>query len=68
MNKLIVHTERLLIRNLRLSDLVAFHAYRSDPEVTKYQGFDVFSMMQAEDFINAQADKEFGKAGEWVQY
>lgn len=68
MNKLIVHTERLLIRNLRLSDLVAFHAYRSDPEVTKYQGFDVFSLMQAEEFINAQTDKEFGKAGEWVQY
>ena len=68
MNKLLLHTERLLIRNLKLSDLTNFHAYRSDPEVTKYQGFDVFSMMQAEDFINAQTDKEFGKAGEWVQY
>ncbi|MBL7746761.1 MAG: GNAT family N-acetyltransferase [Chitinophagaceae bacterium] len=68
MNKLILHTERLLIRNLRASDLINFHAYRSNPEVTKYQGFDVFSMQQAEDFIKEQTDKEFGNPGEWVQY
>ncbi|MBL7743521.1 MAG: GNAT family N-acetyltransferase [Chitinophagaceae bacterium] len=68
MNKLILQTERLLIRNLQLPDLADFHAYRSDPEVTKYQGFDVFSIKQAEDFIKEQTDKEFGKAGEWVQY
>ncbi len=68
MEKLIINTDRLLIRNLCLSDLNNFHVYRSDPEVTKYQGFDVFSMKQAEDFINEQADKEFGKPGEWVQY
>ncbi len=68
MNRLLLHTERLLIRNLRLSDLTDFHAYRSDPEVTKYQGFDAFSMNQAEDFIKEQADKEFGNPGEWVQY
>lgn len=68
MNKLILHTERLLIRNLGLSDLAAFHAYRSNPEVTKYQGFDVFSLQQAEDFIREHADKTFGRAGEWVQY
>lgn len=68
MEKLILHTGRLLIRNLNLSDLSNFHDYRSNPEVTKYQGFDVFSEKQAEDFIKEQADKEFGKPGEWVQY
>lgn len=68
MNKLLLHTERLLIRNLKLSDLTDFHAYRSNPEVTKYQGFDVFSLQQAEDFINEQIDKDFGNPGEWVQY
>lgn len=68
MNKLLLHTERLLIRNLRLSDLTDFHAYRSNPEVTKYQGFDVFSLQQAEDFINEQTNKVFGNPGEWVQY
>ena len=68
MNKLVLHTNRLLIRNLQLSDLDDFHAYRSDPEVTQYQGFDVFSVQQAEDFINEQKDKVFGNPGEWVQY
>ena len=68
MEKLILHTGRLLIRNLNLSDLRNFHAYRSNPEVTKYQGFDVFTEKQAEDFIKEQAGKEFGKPGEWVQY
>ena len=34
----------------------------------RYQGFDVFTMKEAEEFILSQLDKEFGKAGEWVQY
>lgn len=57
MEKLILHTGRLLIRNLNLSDLSNFHAYRSNPEVTKYQGFDVFTMEQAESFIISQKIK-----------
>lgn len=68
MSQLLINTKRLLIRNLRLSDLHGFHSYRSDPEVTKYQGFDVFTLEQSDLFIKEHADKEFGKAGEWVQY
>lgn len=68
MQKLLIETKRLRIRNLELGDLADFHAYRSNPEVTKYQGFDVFSMKQAEDFIREQTDKKFGKPGEWAQY
>ncbi len=68
MQKLIIETERLIIRNLKASDLSDFHFYRSNSEVTKYQGFDVFTMEQAGEFIKEQIDKEFGKAGEWVQY
>ncbi len=68
MQKLTIETERLLIRNLALTDLPDFHFYRSNPEVTKYQGFDVFSMEEAADFIREQAGKLFGKPGEWVQY
>lgn len=68
MQKLLIETKRLRIRNLKSGDLADFHVYRSNPEVTKYQGFDVFSLKQAEDFIREQTDKEFGKPGEWVQY
>lgn len=61
-------TQRLSIRNLKLTDLADFHLYRSKPEVTKYQGFDVMTMELAEEFIKGQLNKEFGKAGQWVQY
>jgi RimJ/RimL family protein N-acetyltransferase len=62
-------TTRLLnIRNLKPTDLSDFFMYRSNPDVTKYQGFDVMTIEQADEFIKGQLDKEFGKAGEWVQY
>jgi len=68
MQKLIIDTERLQIRNLKTSDLTDFYFYRSNPEVTKYQGFSVYTNKQAKEFIQGQLDKEFGKPGEWVQY
>lgn len=63
-----IQTSRLIIRHLKLSDLINFHHYRSNPEVTKYQGFDVMTTGQAEAFIKDNSVKQFGKAGEWVQY
>ena len=63
-----IQTARLTIRHLELSDLSNFHIYRSNPEVTKYQGFDVMTIEQAEQFINDNSTKHFGNAGEWVQY
>ena len=63
-----IQTKRLNIRHLKLSDLSDFHIYRSNPEVTKYQGFDVMTIEQAQDFIKDNSTKSFGKAGEWVQY
>lgn len=68
MEKLEIHTERLYVRNLKLEDLENFHSYRSNPEVTKYQGFDVFSMEEAQAFIDSQKEKLFGKPGDWVQF
>jgi len=61
-------TPRLQIRNLKVTDLFDFHTYRSNPDVTRYQGFDVMTLEQAEEFIKAQTEKRFGKPGEWVQY
>jgi len=68
METLNIQTTRLDIRHLELSDLSDFHIYRSNPEVTKYQGFDAMTMEQAEEFIIGNSTKYFGKAGEWVQY
>lgn len=68
MEKLNIRTSRLNIRHLVLSDLSDFYVYRSNPEVTKYQGFDVMTMSQAQQFIEENSAKYFGKPGEWVQY
>lgn len=68
MGKLFLTTERLSIRNLKSEDLELFYQYRSNPKVTKYQGFDVMNEEDAQLFIANQTDKSFGKAGEWVQY
>ncbi len=68
MKPLHIQTDRLLIRNLRSTDLEDFHVYRSNPEVTRYQGFDVMNLEEARSFIEKQQEKLFGKPGEWVQY
>jgi len=35
-------TERLSLRPFRVDDLAAFVAYRSDPEVARYQSWDTY--------------------------
>jgi [ribosomal protein S5]-alanine N-acetyltransferase len=61
-------TRRLTIRKLRETDLDAFHQYRADPEITKYQGFDTFTRQQALDFIRQQESKRPDLTGEWLQF
>jgi ribosomal-protein-alanine N-acetyltransferase len=68
MQPFIIQTKRLTIRQLTLNDLADFHIYRSNPEVTKYQGFDVMTMEEAAIFIKDNSGKHFGTAGEWIQY
>ena len=68
MENLNIATERLLIRNLKPTDLNDFYTYRSNPDVTRYQSFEVMTIEQASEFIQLQKDKNFGLHGEWVQY
>jgi RimJ/RimL family protein N-acetyltransferase len=68
LEKLNIATPRLTIRDLKLTDLNGFYLYRSHPDVIKYQDFDVMTREQADEFIKGQLDKEFGTAGEWIQY
>ena len=62
-----MQTERLLLRNLRESDLDDFHVYHCDPEICKFQSFDVFTIDDSRNFIEEQKDAEFGTPGEWAQ-
>lgn len=68
MHNLTIDTDRLTIRKLSARDVDDFHSYRSDPEVTKYQGFDVISIDQARKFIQNQSDVPYGELGVWSQY
>ena len=61
-------TERLRVRPFREVDLPAFVAYRSSPEVARYQSWDTtFSMDDARRFFAEQQQVEFGQPGAWVQ-
>ena len=61
-------TERLLLRPFRAGDLEAFVAYRSHPEVARYQSWDAsYSIADAERFLASQRDLELGGPGEWMQ-
>jgi len=62
-----LETERLIIRKLRAEDLEHFHAYRSDPEVCRYQGYEPSTREQCRAYIAQQRDVEFGTAHLWAQ-
>ena len=65
---LILESERLILRPLQAADSVTFSAYRSDPLVARYQGWDApFSEQQAAEFIAAMQARVPGMPGEWVQ-
>ena len=68
MEELEIRTKRLIIRHLRPSDLQEFHIYRSNPEVTRFQGFDVMTPEESATFIRDNAVNSFGTPGQWVQY
>jgi RimJ/RimL family protein N-acetyltransferase len=59
-------TERLVLRLLGPEDVPAFAAYRSDPEVARYQSWDTtYSAADGERLVAAQQD--LGAPGAWVQ-
>ena len=61
-------TERLRLRPFEADDLETFVAYRSDPEVARYQSWDrSYSMTEAESFLRSQRRLVFGRPGEWLQ-
>jgi RimJ/RimL family protein N-acetyltransferase len=60
-------TERLVIRKLREADLHDLHAFRSDPEVCRYQGYEPETLDGCRQLIEWQKDKEFGPANQWVK-
>ncbi|MEU4444480.1 GNAT family protein [Actinosynnema sp. NPDC050801] len=61
-------TERLVLRPFGAADATAFAAYRSDPEVARYQGWQApFSLAQAEEFVRDVAAADPTAPG-WYQF
>ena len=61
-------TERLILRPFAAEDLSAFAAYRSAPEVARFQSWDSpYPMAEAERFLASQQGVELGTPGAWVQ-
>ena len=62
-----LETPRLILRRFRESDLIPSHAYRSDPEIEKYQGWGKFTLEDARRFIANQGEGAPGAPGAHVQ-
>lgn len=61
-------TPRLILRTFEDSDQQAFAAYRSDPQVAQYQGWEApYSLEQARDFIAEMRQLVPGTPGRWLQ-
>jgi RimJ/RimL family protein N-acetyltransferase len=61
-------TPRLLLRAFQESDAHSFSAYRSDPQVAEYQGWNApYSLEQAQKFVAEMSQATPGEPGEWYQ-
>lgn len=57
---------RVLLRRLAPADLEDFQAYRSDPEVARYQSWSPMSVAEATAFLSEREAAPFGRPG-WFQ-
>lgn len=56
-----------LLRRLRTSDLAAFQAYRSIPELGRFQGWSPMSEAEAVAFLAEMSEAPLFTPGDWVQ-
>ncbi|MCY1059824.1 GNAT family N-acetyltransferase [Nannocystis sp. SCPEA4] len=63
-----IRTGRLQIRKFRPDDAPSLAAYRSDPEVARYQGWMEFDEAHARQFIAGLQAARPGVPGEWYQF
>ena len=62
-----LRSKRLYLRKLIASDASELFRYRSDPDVSRYQGWAPASESAALRFIEDQANIEPGTGGQWFQ-
>jgi len=65
---LFLETERLILRSFRSADAEPFAAYRSDPLVAQYQGWEApYALETARLFCVEMSRRPVGIPGEWCQ-
>ena len=62
-----VASSGVVLRRLRLSDLAAFQAYRTDTELGRYQGWSAMSDAQARAFLEEMSTMPLLPPGAWIQ-
>ncbi|WP_342235728.1 GNAT family N-acetyltransferase [Inquilinus sp. OTU3971] len=62
-----IRTDRLVLRRIAARDAGAFRAYRDDPEVARWQGWDGCSREEAEAFVAGMEVASYGLPGQWFQ-
>jgi RimJ/RimL family protein N-acetyltransferase len=67
LERLPYHLQRLRLRSLRQDDLSAFHAYRSDADVARFQGWSPMTVAEASAFLEAQTHNACLVPGTWHQ-
>ena len=60
-------TRRLLLRRLQRADAQALCAYRSLPDVARYQSWEKFGPNDAARLLDDQQDRDIGIPGTWLQ-
>ncbi len=64
-----LETNRLVIRRFREADAPRFAAYRNDPEIARYQGWDrPYADSKAREFIASIQDLAPGRPDTWFQF
>jgi RimJ/RimL family protein N-acetyltransferase len=62
-----LHSPRLILRRLTRDDLAAFCAYRSLPDVARFQSWDTFGPEDGAALLEEQACREPNIPGTWLQ-
>jgi len=62
-----LESPRLVLRGFTGGDVEPFLAYRKDPVVARWQGWNVLSLAEATAFIARQQEQGIARAGLWLQ-
>lgn len=60
-------TARLVLRRFTEADVPAFHAYRNDPALARYQSWGSCDVAEATEFIRLHQTCDAGVPGQWLQ-